>query len=82
MIHGEGPGFEKLWFDRLGRHFMTADAAGHLSYRKFNDVHELIEEIDPNGNANAAVWSPESLRRREALLPQIDAYLAATRGKA
>jgi hypothetical protein len=28
------------------------------------------------------VWSPESLQRREALLPQINAYLAAARGDA
>jgi hypothetical protein len=28
------------------------------------------------------VWSPESLRRRDALLPQINAYLASTRGDA
>jgi hypothetical protein len=28
------------------------------------------------------VWSPESLRRREALLPRIQAYLAAAGGEA
>lgn len=51
VTHGDGPGFEKLWFDDLGRHFMTADAAGRFSYRKFNDVHDLIEEVDENGHA-------------------------------
>ena len=58
VTHGDGPGFEKLWFDKLGRHVMTADAAGHLSYRKFNDIHELIEEIDPNGNAKKFEYDP------------------------
>lgn len=58
VTHGDGPGFEKLWFDRLGRHVMTADAAGHLSYRRLNDVHELIEEVDPNGNAKKFEYDP------------------------
>lgn len=58
VTHGDGPGFEKLWFDKLGRHVMTADAAGHLSYRKFNDIHELIEEVDPNGNAKKFEYDP------------------------
>lgn len=58
VTHGDGPGFEKLWFDDQGRHVMTADAAGHLSYRKFNAVHELIEEVDPNGNAKKYEYDP------------------------
>ncbi|MFV0385596.1 hypothetical protein, partial [Paracoccus sp. (in: a-proteobacteria)] len=51
VSHGAGPGFEKLWFDRLGRHVMSADAAGHLTYRRFNDMHDLTAEVDANGHA-------------------------------
>ncbi|SEW44176.1 RHS repeat-associated core domain-containing protein [Cognatiyoonia koreensis] len=49
--HGlDGKNFEKLWFDDLGRHVMTSDAAGRFSYRQFNAEHDLIAEIDPNGH--------------------------------
>ncbi len=51
VYHGAGDSdFEKLWFDDQGRHFMTANPAGEISYRKYSDANDLIAEIDANGN--------------------------------
>ena len=60
LTHGDQDGgvFEKLWFDEMGQHIMTANALGELSYRRFNDAHQLVSETDPNGNKTA--WRYDS----------------------
>ena len=42
--------FEKFWFDAEKRGFMSANPLGEISYRQFDDDHQLTAEIDANGN--------------------------------
>lgn len=49
--HGADGHFEKIWFDDQGRQSFSSDPLGQFSHKRYSDDHELIEQIDPNGNA-------------------------------
>lgn len=49
--NGDEGHFEKLWFDKPGRHTATALPDGGISRRHFNEMHDEIGTTDANGNS-------------------------------